>query len=623
LLFVALSIGLFVAFGEACGGTKPNSAATPDAGSDAQPAVPAAAAFAREMCADMQGCNPNMVTLLFGTEDACIATLAAGSSDAGVSSPSCKSFLGTATCSEIVRGQSATDPQPCGPIAFAQTGDTCAADGQCTSSFCQKSGSDPSFGTCAAGAPPARSPLGGVCTSHDDCAWGQQCSGGVCAALGTVGRPCSATKACDSVLLVYCDPAPDTIQQCRSLYVSRPAGECGSNGAICPLGYSCQASAADAGTATCTPAQGQPTDASAGKGWRPPPAVQYGGACSDASYAACIAELAVVAVADEALCKTLSGLLGALCWAKSTVGLGGLLGEAQKCIDDNLCDDDLSCVQGMCTCAPPSMPCGSGADSWCCQSGTTCGDPTSGSVCTCPSPLTDCSGLPGHFPDCKDLTSDSKNCGSCGTQCPANSTCMASNCVCNAPLTKCFDSCVDLQTDDFNCGGCGNVCPSSESCTNGACGCPQGQTLCNGQCVDTSSDASNCGGCGSACRGGQQCVAGSCSTTTRATGACEIIQGGMVTGCIEGVLAGGTFSSNAPVTCPPGSQGVSIVNLPNGCPAAALNGCCVEILNGAGGTATCYYGLPADATPVLAAKCSGTVGGNPNNVLTWTNTLPP
>jgi hypothetical protein len=83
---------------------------------------------------------------------------------------------------------------------------------------------------------------------------------------------------------------------------------------------------------------------------------------------------------------------------------------------------------------------------------------------------------------CTDTLSDSDNCGSCGTVCPAeNSTdrkCSGGKCVkpcrtgyidCNKDMT---DGCeVSFVNDANNCGGCGNVCGSG-SCSFGQCSPP-------------------------------------------------------------------------------------------------------------------------------------------------------
>jgi hypothetical protein len=71
---------------------------------------------------------------------------------------------------------------------------------------------------------------------------------------------------------------------------------------------------------------------------------------------------------------------------------------------------------------------------------------------------------------CFDLRTDAKNCGACGTICPAGKTCNEGTCSgCAAGLTKCANGCFDLRTDAKNCGACGTICPAGKACENGAC----------------------------------------------------------------------------------------------------------------------------------------------------------
>ncbi|KAF3333353.1 Stigma-specific STIG1-like protein 2 [Carex littledalei] len=86
--------------------------------------------------------------------------------------------------------------------------------------------------------------------------------------------------------------------------------------------------------------------------------------------------------------------------------------------------------------------------------GTHC---NSGNVmeCTAPNGSTDqlscCSTM------CTDVLSDSKNCGSCGKQCPFGQLC-------------CMGTCTTVAYDEENCGSCGVVCQNGSMCTYGFCG---------------------------------------------------------------------------------------------------------------------------------------------------------
>jgi hypothetical protein len=48
-------------------------------------------------------------------------------------------------------------------------------------------------------------------------------------------------------------------------------------------------------------------------------------------------------------------------------------------------------------------------------------------------------------------------------------SCQDGVCVCAPGLELCANSCVDLQNDANNCGSCGTVCPAEQSCVSGSC----------------------------------------------------------------------------------------------------------------------------------------------------------
>ena len=91
---------------------------------------------------------------------------------------------------------------------------------------------------------------------------------------------------------------------------------------------------------------------------------------------------------------------------------------------------------------------------------------------------------------------------------------------CKNGTTKCGKKCRDLTSDSANCGACGHACGSGEGCVGGACagGCGAGQTRCGGSCVNTQTDEANCGSCGHACDGGESCQGSQCQTTTCGAG---------------------------------------------------------------------------------------------------------
>jgi len=151
---------------------------------------------------------------------------------------------------------------------------------------------------------------------------------------------------------------------------------------------------------------------------------------------------------------------------------------------------------------------------------------------SCRSGLTLCGGY------CKDLQTDSRNCGSCWFVCPTGESCQNAWCLeagkgsntgssgavpdgvsCETGQTLCSNSCVDLFTNRKNCGVCGRSCGTTEICVNARCGpaCTgSGTTLCNDKCVDLDTDMENCGTCGTECETflpnakGSLCSSGEC-----------------------------------------------------------------------------------------------------------------
>jgi len=151
---------------------------------------------------------------------------------------------------------------------------------------------------------------------------------------------------------------------------------------------------------------------------------------------------------------------------------------------------------------------------------------------SCLSGLALCSGA------CRDLKTDSNNCGSCGFVCPAGTSCLNSWCLegakgsntngsgtvsayspCTGRETLCGSTCADLLTDTNHCGVCDRACGSDEICVNARCGpacSTSGTTLCGSDCVDLSTNMTNCGSCGNECRTflpnaqGSECIEGKC-----------------------------------------------------------------------------------------------------------------
>jgi hypothetical protein len=163
-----------------------------------------------------------------------------------------------------------------------------------------------------------------------------------------------------------------------------------------------------------------------------------------------------------------------------------------------------------------------GACGMTCGTGTICVD----GACTpdCPEGYTNCDGT------CRDLDHDPSNCGACSAACAAGEVCLTGTCTfaCPSPYTDCSGSCADLSTDHMHCGACGNACDPGEVCQAGSCviSCLDGLTLCSGACADLMRDPDNCGACGAACGTGEVCYDGTCTTScpggfTDCSGSCR------------------------------------------------------------------------------------------------------
>lgn len=195
------------------------------------------------------------------------------------------------------------------------------------------------------------------------------------------------------------------------------------------------------------------------------------------------------------------------------------------------CSAYQTCVDGICRDANCPTPCRDGrvCVNGFCARGCDSDDPVE-----CHDTETCCS----HIQACIDEDNDFFNCGGCGEICPAGRSnyCQNGRCGCRGYTTNpcgegfgcCADGCKDLQTDTQNCGSCGHSCSNLE-CVNGECRCssddpcPSGEECCSDGCRDLNSDPLNCGRCGTACESGEDCCDGECVNTftdTRHCGNC-------------------------------------------------------------------------------------------------------
>ncbi|MEI8257901.1 MAG: MopE-related protein, partial [Deltaproteobacteria bacterium] len=234
--------------------------------------------------------------------------------------------------------------------------------------------------------------------------------------------------------------------------------------------------------------------------------------------------------------------------------------------------------------------------------GTRCatGGSCSGGSCTCSGTAgTSCGGV------CRDTANDFNNCGSCGRVCPAGASCSGS--ICHCPGTTgaaCGTTCRDLANDFNNCGVCGRVCGAGGSCSGGICRCPGTTgTNCSGTCRDLANDFNNCGACGTICP-----VGASCSTSC----VCPGTRGTNCSGSCRDLATDASNCGGCGTVCPAPASGSTSCS-GSVCRPACPSGrtlCGTTCVLSSYGTSECFNGSRIPCTRTLAA-CPGTYGGCP------------
>ena len=165
---------------------------------------------------------------------------------------------------------------------------------------------------------------------------------------------------------------------------------------------------------------------------------------------------------------------------------------------------------------------------------------------------------------CVDLKSDDSNCGSCGVQCIAETTCKAGACA-----IMCMDGSVDcdgaycafVDDDPANCGACGHACDEGEACSEGSCvpSCGDTEMRCDGQCVDWN-DPAHCGACDRACAETEVCNLGTCEPfcdlgLDPCDGACvDLDRDDANCGACGNACTGGRACEGGSCACPEGTE---------------------------------------------------------------------
>jgi len=235
-----------------------------------------------------------------------------------------------------------------------------------------------------------------------------------------------------------------------------------------------------------------------------------------------------------------------------------------------------------------------------------------------------------------DVTTDTRNCGTCGSACAlANATaaCAMGRCAvatCNTGFADCdmnpANGCeVNLQTSTAHCGRCGMMCafPGSDAaCERGACRiamCAAGRGDCDGNsangCEATlASDARNCGGCGTACaiaNGTAACAAGRCAVASCNAGFADC-DGAPANGCEVNTRSDAAHCNGCGMRCSlPGATAACVAGRCDiaacdtgraDCNAAAADGCEVTPATDVRNCGACGG---ACSLPNASAACAG------------------
>ena len=357
---------------------------------------------------------------------------------------------GTCTVASCGAGKYCTG-STCAPLK--NQGDTCSADGECSTTHCVDGYCCESACT---GACTSCSVTHGKCTNTTSARSGKACGG---------TAPCNASCTGSSP---DCVPASSTtscgITSCLSSTQLQLAGTCTSQGTCSQSTQTCTACVANA-CADCTPgvdrkcsSAGAPQKCDATGHWANDTACGTGQVCSGAGSCGCQTNW------------TSCGRTGNTCYDSSN--------------DSHNCGSASSCVD-------------------CTTTGRTC----SGGSCVCSN-----TSNPNFCNNaCTNFSTDNSNCGGCGTKCTSPNTCGGNgtpnacgctpNCgtrVCGAVPNGCGTSCGTCQAP--------NQCNSSGQCT-----CTPNPNACSGrQCGSVSDGCTTipCGTCTSpkTCNGSGSCV---------------------------------------------------------------------------------------------------------------------
>lgn len=466
----------------------------------------------------------------------------------GAASCSGGSYTPAATC-DGKGACSAVTAQDCKGFTCSAAGGcaiTCSADTECPGGYCAPMATGATTRSCA----PKKSD-GGTCTADNQCTNGH-CVGGICCQSACTTKCYACSKTATGQDDGLCKPV--LAGGASQGMCTASGGECGQDG-TCDGNGGCRL--AKQGTSCGTKA----ASCVAGNMSAAAPVCNGAGACASPGSQACgnFACNTTTGTCKQSPCTgdgdCVSGTYcnGTACVAKKAPG--GTCGSQHECANGT-CSADGHCCDT--ACAGSCFTCASGT----CTAKT--GNPQTNTVCN---------------GACVDLTSDPKNCGSCGANsCSMRSMgCSAGQCTCTANTPN-GEACLRPGQQAGTCWGGTCVLAAGSSGCNSAADCvPGGCSRAAGYCLGTISVA------------GQV----SCTDTSTLFGALYIVCLAQQ-GCHD---IPGTSRSPASVICGNGSGGTGDVTCdgPNDCPGN--NDCCYEPGNG-------LHCLPQPQPGVIGSGCA-------------------
>jgi hypothetical protein len=211
-----------------------------------------ACADVSKMCAKLNACAPLLVSIVYGTVEACTTRFKLSCIDAFKAADSGLTAASIAACSAALPGASCEDVlyrklSACNAKGKRTNGTACGTDEQCATGYCTHDAA--ACGVCAdfvgAGSSCTQDDdcepglvcsndshcvvpgaAGTTCSDNQPCKYGFYCRGGSCVATkATAGASCQDIGSCELLKGIYCNT---TVQTCQKIGAAMPGEPCGS-----------------------------------------------------------------------------------------------------------------------------------------------------------------------------------------------------------------------------------------------------------------------------------------------------------------------------------------------------------------------------------------------------------